>query len=190
MHNGTSPIYFSTDASGNYTNAWVRWTFSIPVTQVRVYYAYVESTAYASNSGDNDPQAWITNRGNVNFASTSSGGNKTASDGNVIAGQPEAGLSGNIANCLAPTTTCSGYVDLEFAQGISWIETRNSNTGAGPGYNGVGLALDAGEQGAPEEESETLANTGTDLGLVGFGIGSIALGAYLSMSRTRGRHRT
>lgn len=185
MENGTSPIFFSTDASGSYTNAWVRWTFSTPVTQVRVYYAYVESTAYAGNSGDNDPQSWITNRGNVNFAATSAGGNKTASDGNVVSGQPEAGLSGNIADCVAPTTTCSGYVDLQFTQGISWIETRNSDTGAGPGYNGVGLALDAGEQGAPEEESVPLANTGGNLDLALYAFGAVALGLWLSGMRRR-----
>lgn len=185
MPTGTSPIYFSTDASGSYTNSWVRWTFSTPVTQVRVYYAFVESTAYSGNSGNNDPQAWITNRGNVNFAATSAGGHKTASDGNAVSGQPEAGLSGNIANCLAPATTCSGYVDLQFTQGISWIETRNSDTGAGPGFNGVGLALDAGEQGAPEEEGESLANTGSDFSLAWYAVASIAAGAWLIRTRKR-----
>lgn len=183
--NGTSPIYFSTDASGSYTNAWVRWTFSTPVTQVRVYYAHVESTAYASNSGDNDPQSWITNRGNVNFAATSAGGQKTASAGDVFSGQPEAGLAGNIANCLPPATTCSGYVDLQFTQGISWIETRNSSTGVGHGFNGVGLALDAGEQGAPEEVIPTLANTGGNLHLGWYAFGAVALGLWLSGMRRR-----
>lgn len=185
MHTGTSPIYFSTDASGSYANSWVRWTFSTPVTQVRVYYAFVESTAYSGNSGNNDPQAWITNRGNVNFADTSAGGNKTASAGDVVEEQPEASLSGNIANCLAPVTTCSGYVDLQFTQGISWIETRNSNTGAGPGFNGVGLALDAGEQGAPADDSEPLANTGVNLDLGWYALSAIALGLWLSGMRRR-----
>lgn len=184
-HNGTSPIYFSTDASGSYENSWVRWTFSTPVTQVRVYYAFVESTAYSGNSGNNDPQAWITNRGNVNFAATSSGGNKTASAGDVIEEQPEADLSGNVANCLPPATTCSGYIDLQFPQGISWIESRNSNTGAGPGYNGVGLALDAGELGAPEEEAVPLANTGANLDLGFYAMGAVALGIWLSGMRRR-----
>ncbi len=184
-HNGTSPIYFSTDASGSYENSWVRWTFSTPVTQVRVYYAFVESTAYSGNSGNNDPQAWITNRGNVNFAATSSGGNKTASAGDVIEEQPEADLSGNVANCLPPATTCSGYIDLQFPQGISWIESRNSNTGAGPGYNGVGLALDAGELGAPEEEVVPLANTGANLDLGFYAMGAVALGIWLSGMRRR-----
>ena len=185
MHNATSPIYFSTDASASFTNAWVRWTFSTPVTQVRVYYAHVESTAYSGNAGTNDPQAWITNRGNVNFAATTAGGNKTESAGNAVSGQPEAGLSGNIANCLPPATTCSGYVDLQFTQGISWIETRNSNTGAGPGYNGVGLALDAGEQGAPEEETVSLANTGGDLALAWYAFASLVIGLWLSGMRRR-----
>ncbi|MEY4553730.1 MAG: hypothetical protein RL197_157 [Actinomycetota bacterium] len=183
--NGTSPIYFSTDASSSFDNSWVRWTFSTPVTQVRVYYAYVESTAYSGNSGDNDPQAWTTSRGNVNFLETSAGGNKTASGGEVISGQPEAGLSGNIANCQAPATTCSGYVDLLFPQGISWIETTNSNTGAGPGFNGVGLALDAGEQGAPEEEAESLANTGANLALAWYALATVLLGLWLIRIRRR-----
>jgi hypothetical protein len=185
--NGTSPIFFSTDASGaNYSGSWVKWSFSKPVTKVRVYYAHVESVLYSNNSGDNDPQSWKTNRGNVNLALIANGGNREASAGDVVEDQPEASLSGNVADCVAPNVACSGYIDLSFPEGISWIQTQNAAGGAGPGFNGVGLALDAGELGAP---SVPLANTGFDFRFVGFAASMMILGAFLAKNRQRGRHR-
>lgn len=178
--NATDQLWFNTDASGGLTGAWVRWTFSTPVTKVRIYYGHVESVLYSNNSGDNDPQRWKTNRGNVNFSEVGSGGNKEASAGEVISGQPEASLSGNVADCVAPNVACSGYVDLSFPQGVSWIETQNAPGGGGPGYNAVGLALDAGDPGV---SAENLANTGSDSSLAWLALGSLMLGAGLVMGR-------
>ena len=181
--NGTSPIYFATDASGSsYSGAWVKWTFSKPVTKVRVYYAHVESVLYSNNSGNNDPQSWVTNRGNVNLALVADGGNREASAGEIVEEQPEASLSGNVADCVAPNIACSGSIDLIFPEGISWIQTQNAPGGAGPGFNGVGLALDAAELGLPEV---TLANTGSDLNLAWYALGLVATGVWLSKMRRR-----
>lgn len=186
---GTSPIYFSTDASGaNYSNAFVQWTFTAPVTKVRVYYAYVESVLYADNSGANDPQSWTTNLGDVDLALTTAGGNRESSAGEAVAGQLEASLAGNVANCAAPNVTCSGYIDLSFPQGISWIKTENAAGGGGPGFNGVGLALDAGEQGVAEVDTP-LANTGSDLGLLAIAATLVSVGAVLANIRFRGRKK-
>lgn len=188
--NGTSPIFFATDASNSYSGAWVKWSFSSPVSQVRVYYAHVESTAYGNNSGNNDPQKWVTNRGNVNLALVADGGDRVASGGDVVTGQPEASYSGNVANCL-PTagTACSGYIDLVFPTGITWIKTQNSATGAGPGYNGVGLALDATEAGPTE--SDPLANTGSSEIPFYLGVTALLGGITLSvLSAMRSRRRS
>lgn len=185
---GTSPIYFATDASASLDQAWVQWTFSKPVTRVRVYYAYVESLLYGGG-GANDPQSWTTSAGDVNLASVAAGGNTEASAGDVVAGQPEAHLAGNVADCQAPNVTCSGYVDLIFPEGISWIKTQNAPNGGGPGFNGVGLALDASERGpvAVTSPVPALAQTGIDSMPLLFGFGALGLGLTILALRRLSR---
>lgn len=176
-----SPLFFSTDGSGGISTAWVKWTFSSPVSDVRIYYGHVESVLYGNNSGNNDPQKWSSNLGGVNFADVSSGGNKVASAGDVVTGQPEASLSGSVANCVAPNIACSGYVDLHFPAGVTWIKTQNAPGGAGPGFNAVGLAVDAGQPNITD--TAQLSNTGFDSRLAWLALGSLMVGTGMLVGR-------
>ncbi len=141
---GGSPWWYTNVPEGDPSQAWVRWTFTHPVTSLKLSVTGMEGPDAATG----DPEHYTVSDGSTVFADLGSTG--------TLGGSNPVTWSGSTASC--EFTGCQGYAEVTFSSGITWIEARGSSNPTA-GWNGVGVALPS-EQTAPPVTLDAVDDSG------------------------------